>query len=66
MLWANQIAPHYAPELDLIGVAALAPATLLGELFTDDYDNLSGRILTGLVLESWSDPNVYGISDRTR
>jgi pimeloyl-ACP methyl ester carboxylesterase len=62
VLWANQIAPHYAPELDLIGVAALAPATLLGELFTDDYDNLSGRILTGLVLESWSDPNVYGLS----
>lgn len=61
-LWANQIAPHYAPELDLVGVAALAPPTYLGELFTDDYDQLSGRILTGLVLESWSDPDVYDIS----
>jgi pimeloyl-ACP methyl ester carboxylesterase len=61
VLWANQIAPAYAPELDLIGVAALAPPTYLGELFTDDYDNLSGRILTGLVLESWSDPEVFGI-----
>ena len=51
VLWANQIAPSYAPELDLVGVAALAPPTYLGELFTDDYHNLSGRILTGLVLE---------------
>ena len=62
VLWANQIAPTYAPELDLIGVAALAPPTYLGELFTDDYDDLSGRILTGLVLESWSGSDVYGIS----
>jgi len=61
VLWANQIAPGYAPELDLIGVAALAPPTFLGELFTDDYYRLSGRILTGLVLESWSDPDVYGM-----
>lgn len=59
VLWANQIAPSYAPELDLVGVAALAPPTYLGELFTDDYHELSGRILTGLVLESWSDPGVY-------
>ncbi|MBN9023918.1 MAG: lipase, partial [Rhizobiales bacterium] len=62
VLWANQIAPAYAPELDLIGVAAFAPPTYLGELFTDDYDDLSGRILTGLVLESWSDPDVYALS----
>jgi hypothetical protein len=62
VLWANQIAPAYAPELDLVGVAALAPPTYLGELFTDDYDELSGRILTGLVLESWSDPDVYDLS----
>ncbi len=61
VLWANQIAPAYAPELALVGVAALAPPTYLGELFTDDYDNLSGRILTGLVLESWSHPEVFGI-----
>ena len=61
VLWANQIAPSYAPELDLVGVAALAPPTYLAELLTDDYDELSGRILTGLVLESWSDPAVFGI-----
>lgn len=61
VLWANQIAPSYAPELDLLGVAALAPPTYLGELLTDDYDDLSGRILTGLVLESWSDPEVFGL-----
>lgn len=61
VLWANQIAPSYAPELDLVGVAALAPPTYLGELFTDDYHELSGRILTGLVLESWSAADVYGI-----
>jgi pimeloyl-ACP methyl ester carboxylesterase len=61
VLWANQIASSYAPELDLLGVAALAPPTYLGELLTDDYDDLSGRILTGLVLESWSDPEVFGL-----
>ena len=31
-LWAGQVAPHYAPELDLVGVVAAAPAADLGNL----------------------------------
>ena len=59
-LWAGQIQRSYAPEFDLVGVAALAPATELGKLFTDDIDRLSGRILSALVIGSWSSPEVYG------
>ncbi len=59
-LWTGQVQKRYAPELDLVGVAALAPATELGRLFTDDIHRLSGRILSGLVMESWSDPRIYG------
>jgi pimeloyl-ACP methyl ester carboxylesterase len=59
-LWAGQLHRRYAPELDLVGVAALAPATELGQLFADDIHRLAGRILSGLVIESWSNPKVYG------
>jgi acetyl esterase/lipase len=60
VLWAGQLHRRYAPELDLVGLAALAPATDLGQLFTDDIHRLAGRILSGLVMESWSNPRVYG------
>ena len=63
VLWANQIAPHYAPELDLVGVAALAPATLPRRTL---HRRLRRICLVGYSPDSssnsWSDPNVYGIS----
>jgi acetyl esterase/lipase len=44
----------YAPELKLVGVAAAAPATYLGELFRADRGSVGGNSLTAMVLLSWS------------
>ena len=38
-LYAGQLAKDYAPELNLVGVAAAAPATDLGALMRDDLPN---------------------------
>ena len=42
------------PELDLVGVAAAAPATELATLLADDIDTNGGRNLTAMTLWSWS------------
>ena len=52
------IAKSYAPELQLLGVAAAAPATDLATLMTDDLDTSGGRNLTAMTLWSWA--RVYG------
>jgi pimeloyl-ACP methyl ester carboxylesterase len=54
-LWSAQLAADYAPELELVGVAAAAPATELAELFRDDEGTLAGNLLSSLALVSWSD-----------
>jgi len=61
VLWAGQLAASYLPEVKLVGLAAAAPAAELAKLFTDDEDRLSGRILSAMVVESWSKPQVYGV-----
>jgi len=60
VLWAGQLAASYLPEVKLVGLAAAAPAAELAKLFTDDENRLSGRILSAMVVESWSKPQVYG------
>ena len=57
-LFTGQIAPDYAADLALAGVAAAAPATKLALLFENDLNSLAGRILTAMALRSWS--AVYG------
>jgi acetyl esterase/lipase len=52
------IAKKYAPELQLLGVAAAAPATDLATLMTDDLNTTGGRNLTAMTIWSWS--KVYG------
>jgi acetyl esterase/lipase len=52
------IAKSYAPELQLVGVAAAAPATDLTALMTDDLDTAGGRNLTAMTMWSWA--KVYG------
>ncbi|MDO9383823.1 MAG: alpha/beta fold hydrolase [Hyphomicrobiaceae bacterium] len=47
-------AKGYAPELELVGVAAAAPATDLAALFSADRDSASGRSLTSMTVLSWS------------
>lgn len=53
-LYTGELTAQYAPELKLLGVAAAAPATYLGELFAADIDGATGRALTSFVLWSWS------------
>lgn len=52
------ISKTYAPELQLVGVAAAAPATDLATLMTDDMNTSGGRNLTAMTVWSWS--RVYG------
>ncbi|MBI2704174.1 MAG: alpha/beta hydrolase [Actinobacteria bacterium] len=53
-LFTGQLAPTYAPELTLKGVAAAAPATDLGALLEHDLSTTVGDILGAYALVSWS------------
>jgi alpha-beta hydrolase superfamily lysophospholipase len=53
-LFAGELAHGYAPELQLVGVAAAAPATELGELFHADIHGIEGKVLGAFALWSWS------------
>jgi acetyl esterase/lipase len=57
-LFTGLTAASYAPDLDLVGVAAAAPATDLGMLLGDDINSMGGRNLTAMTLWSWS--RVFG------
>jgi acetyl esterase/lipase len=57
-LFTGVIAKKYAPEVQLLGVAAAAPATDLATLMTDDLDTTGGRNLTAMTIWSWS--KIYG------
>ena len=54
VLYAAELAPSYAPELDLVGAAAMAPPTDLGDLVNRDVNEPLGIILTSLAVTSWS------------
>jgi acetyl esterase/lipase len=58
-LFAGQLARRYAPELRLAGIAAAAPATELGELFSADIRGVIGKVLGAFALKSWS--QVYNV-----
>jgi len=53
-LWAGMRAPDYAPELKLAGVAALAPASDLGELVEDGRSTILGKIVSAYVMHAYS------------
>lgn len=53
-LFAARISRSYAPELSLVGAAAVAPPTLLADLLRATIDTIPGRILAALTLGSWS------------
>lgn len=57
-LFTGLIATSYAPELNLVGVAAAAPATSLVTLMGDDFKSAGGKNLTAMTLWSWS--RVFG------
>jgi alpha-beta hydrolase superfamily lysophospholipase len=54
-LWSGIVAAQYAPDLDLVGVAAAAPAIELAALVRDDVDTLGGRLLLSMGLVAWSE-----------
>jgi acetyl esterase/lipase len=53
-LFTGMISKTYAPELQLVGVAAAAPATDLATLMTDDMNTTGGRNLTAMTVWSWA------------
>lgn len=53
-LFTGELSAGYAPELELVGVAAAAPATYLADLFEADRSTESGLTLTSMALLSWS------------
>jgi len=53
-LFTGIFARDYAPELELVGVAAAAPATDLATLLSADLDTNGGRNITAMTLWSWS------------
>ena len=57
-LFTGIVAKAYAPELDLLGVAAAAPATDLATLMNEDIDTVGGKNITAMTLWSWQ--RVFG------
>ncbi len=56
-LWAAQLAGTYAPELELVGVSAAAPAAELEPLIRAQWDTAAGNALGPLVAATW--PTYY-------
>ena len=66
-LFTGIIAKAYAPELDLLGVAAAAPATDLVTLMNEDINSAGGKNITAMTLWSWQrvfDANMDRLVDR--
>ena len=53
-LWTGIIAPTYAPDVNVIGVAALSPATELLALFERVKDTPVGKIMGSYALSAYS------------
>ncbi len=56
-LFTGQLASEYAPELNLVGIAATSPATDLSRLLSLDIGTVPGNVLASLAFVAWS--NVY-------
>jgi pimeloyl-ACP methyl ester carboxylesterase len=54
-LWTGILAPAYAPELNILGVAAMAPASDLRPLLEAVQGTTVGRIMSSFVLRSYSE-----------
>lgn len=60
-VWSGHLAPQYAPELQLLGVSAAAPALGLINIMGAQWNQAAGWILGPQVIESW--PNFYPSAD---
>ena len=52
-LWTGHLSEKFAPELDLLGVAAAAPAGELTQILGKQWDTLIGWVIGAEVLRSW-------------
>ena len=59
VLFTGQIVESYAPELDLVGTAAVSPATDLVTLLEGSVGTTAGNMIAAMGLTSWS--GVYGV-----
>ncbi len=59
-IWSGHLAPAYGPELQLLGVAAAAPALELPAIMTAQWNTVVGWVIGPDAVESWShiDPNL--------
>lgn len=53
-LWTGILAPSYAPELNVLGVAAVAPASDLSALIEEVQHTAIGRVMTSYLLQAYS------------
>jgi len=53
-LFTGRLAPELAPELELVGVAALEPPTAMAELLQAGQSRLAGTVLTAEAVYAWS------------
>ncbi|RYY45930.1 MAG: alpha/beta fold hydrolase [Sphingomonadales bacterium] len=53
-LWAGQMAPSYARDLQLVGIAAIVPPTDLARNFKEGKDPRVRALLTAYTAASWS------------
>jgi len=53
-LFTGLLAKSYAPELNLVGVAAAAPASDLATLINDDLGSPGGKNIAAMTLWSWA------------
>lgn len=56
-IWTGHLGPDYAPELDLLGVAAAAPALNLPEIASAQWPTPVGWVIGSDLIESW--PTYY-------
>lgn len=56
-IWAGHLGAQYAPELELVGVAAAAPALNLSEIASAQWDTAVGWVIGSDLVESW--PTYY-------
>ncbi|MBC9954745.1 DUF308 domain-containing protein [Leucobacter sp. cx-42] len=54
-LWAGGLAAHYAPELDIVGVAALAPASDLPALLSGLTQTRVGSVFGAFMITAYAD-----------
>ncbi len=54
-LWTGILAPGYAPEIDLLGVVAMAPAADLPALAEGIKATTMGKVISAYIAQSWAD-----------